>query len=36
MTMVKRRRDAVVGDTIEIYEASYGHYFRYEIISYGW
>lgn len=31
----KARRDAVVGDTIEIYEATYDHYFRYEITSYG-
>lgn len=31
----KVRRDAVVGDTIELYESSYGHFFRYEITSYG-
>ena len=31
----KTRRDAAVGDTIEIYEPSYAHYFRYEITSYG-
>jgi len=31
----KDRRDVAAGDTIELYEQNYGHFFRYEVTSVG-